>query len=302
MRIFGQDDGYGEIKVVGDGGQACLASLIRSGAWLELGDGGRENAIYHTEDQPFTIGDGMNVLNTRFDGYERSAINRVLSMHALLSQGFEEGDTVVTGLPIRVFFRADGTINKEAVQARRDSLQIDVRDARGEVLPKPGKVQVMAQGLAALMALEESNVAILDVGARTMDAAVFQNGQILMERTGGRNLGVLDMQQRFAGRIAGKFTAYPLPDHMIYRAFREGHIRIMGKDVDLEADRGAAIKEVAQTIWQEAMGIFHTVEDVDRVLLIGGGAGFLGAPYPHVVVADNPVYANAKGMYLYGNV
>jgi len=296
--LWGLDDGYGEIKVVGEGQRFILPALIRAGARLELGANGRENAIYHTQGQSFTIGDGLDILNTRVDGYERSAMNRILCFHALLAQGFQEGDAIVTGLPIRLFFRPDGSINEEAVEARKASLRMDVLDANHQRLPKPGKIDVVAQGLAAILSLE-GDAAILDVGARTMDATVFQGGRILMDRTGGRNLGVLDMQKRFAERIAGRF-AYPLEDHLVYKAFRTGKMKVMGKEYDLSADREAAIAEVAANIWQEAVGIFRTVQDVDRIVLVGGGAQFLGTPYPHVEIASDPVYANAQGMLVYG--
>ena len=305
-QVWGLDDGYGEIKVAGANGMFAMPSLIRSGARLELGAEGRENPISHTEGQPFTVGDGIDTLNTRFDGYERSPMNRVMSLHALLTQGFREGDTVVTGLPVRLFFRQDGSINEEAVKARKASLMIEVQDAAHQPLPKPGKVKVVAQGLTALMALDCESAAILDVGARTMDATVFQGGRILMDRTGGRNLGVLDMQARFAERIAKRFD-YPLADHLVYRAFRDGKVKVMGKDHDLSEEREAAIREVASNIWQEAASIFRTVQDVDNIVLIGGGAEFLGLPgekggfpYPHVRVADDPIFANAQGMLAYG--
>ena len=304
-RVWGLDDGFGEIKVAGSEGQVAIPSLIRPGARLELGPNGRENAIYHTEGQSFTMGDGVDTLNTRFDGYERSPMNRAMSLHALLSQGFTAGDTVVTGLPVRLYFRADGSVNTDAIEARKASLQVDVLDARQVVLPKPGKVKVLAQGLAALMTLDCESAAILDVGARTMDATVFHGGRILMDRTGGRNMGVLDMQARFAERIAKHF-AYPLADHLVYRAFRDGRVKVMGQEHDLSADREAAIQEVAGSIWQEAASIFRTVQDVDGVILVGGGAAFLGAPcrekpWPHVQVASDPVFANAQGMFAYGS-
>ncbi|MDR7926445.1 ParM/StbA family protein [Acidithiobacillus thiooxidans] len=301
MEAWGLDDGFGEIKVAWANGKGAIPSLVRPGARLELGKDGQENAIYHTEGQSFTMGGGVDTLNTRFDGYERSAMNRVMSFHALLSHGFAEGDTIVTGLPVRLYFRSDGSINKEAVAARKISLQVEVLDADKKPLPKPGKIKVVAQGLAALMALDCGSAAILDVGARTMDATVFQDGRILMDRTGGRNLGVLDMQARFAERIAGQF-AYPLESHLVYRAFRDGRIKVMGKEYDLAEDRQAAIQDVSLNIWQEAASIFKTVQDVDTVVLIGGGASFLmeSSPWPHVQVADDPVFANAQGMLAYG--
>lgn len=310
-KIWGLDDGFGEIKVAwgeahqGAIGQIAIPSLIRPGARLELGKNGQGNAIYHTESQSFTMGGGVDTLNTRFDGYERSAMNRVMSFHALLSQGFTEGDTVVTGLPIRLYFRADGSANKEAIEARKASLLVDVLDAAHKPLPKPGRVKVIAQGLAALMALQSVDIesaAILDVGARTMDATVFQDGRILMDRTGGRNLGVLDMQARFAERIAGLFP-YPLESHLVYRAFRDGKIKIMGQEHDLSAERLAAIQEVTLNIWQEAASIFRTVQDVDKVVLIGGGAAFMesSSPWPHVQKTADPVFANAHGMLAYGS-
>ncbi|MDD2749160.1 MAG: ParM/StbA family protein [Acidithiobacillus sp.] len=301
MKVFGLDDGFGEIKVSGENGNAVIPSLVRPGARLELGTDGQGNAIYHTEGQAFTMGGGVDTLNTRFDGYERSAMNRVMSFHALLSHGFAEGDTIVTGLPVRLYFRPDGSINKEAIDARKASLRVEVLDADHTPLPKPGKIRVAAQGLAALMTLNGESAAILDVGARTMDATVFQDGRILMDRTGGRNLGVLDMQARFAERIAGQF-AYPLESHLVYRAFRDGHIKVMGKNYDLEADRKAAIQDVSLNIWQEAASIFKTVQDVDSVVLIGGGASFMmeSSPWPHVQMAADPIFANAQGMLAYG--
>ncbi|MGK9450238.1 plasmid segregation protein ParM domain-containing protein [Acidithiobacillus caldus] len=302
IQTWGLDDGFGEIKVAGEKTVTAIPSLIRPGARLELGQSGVENAIYHTDGQSFTMGGGVDTLNTRFDGYERSAMNRVMSFHALLSQGFQEGDRVVTGLPVRLYFKQDGSINKEAIEARKASLKVDVLDARKKVLPKPGEIKVLAQGLAALMTLDCESAAILDVGARTMDATVFQGGRILMDRTGGRNMGVLDMQARFSELIARHF-AYPLTDHLVYRAFRDGKVKVMGQEYDLTEDRLAAISEVAKSIWQEATSIFRTVQDVDAVILVGGGAKFLEAqkPWPHVQVAADPVFANARGMFAYGS-
>lgn len=300
-KVWGLDDGFGEIKVSWDGGHGVIPSLIRPGARLELGKNGQENAIYHTDGQSFTIGGGLDTLNTRFDGYERSPMNRVLSYHALLQHGFSAGDKIVTGLPVRLYFQPDGTINKEAVAARIASLKVTVLDAEKNPVPAPGEIKVIAQGLAALVTIDCESAAILDVGARTMDATVYQNGRILMDRTGGRNLGVLDMQARFAERIAKKFD-YPLENHLVYRAFRDKKIKVMGKEYDLTKDCDEAIKEVSMNIWQEAASIFRTVQDVDVIMLIGGGATFMqqSSPWPHVKVAPDAVFANAQGMLNYG--
>jgi len=180
------DDGYGDLKVGNGQNFRVFPSKAMSGRVVRSRyvDGSFESGgapVLESEGSIFTIQDGANAEDTRFDDWPNSALNRILCRHAAVEMGLREGDSLITGLPMSVYFDRDGRVNQKAVQARVESLKKTViqhmPDGMTRHIAAPGPIKVLPQGMAAIFdhliqpdgtMTPLTAVGVVDIGARTV--------------------------------------------------------------------------------------------------------------------------------------
>ena len=342
------DDGYGDLKIgtsalqgasalQGNGqrfrvfpSKAISGRVVRS----RYVDGNFEIGgapVLESEGSIFTIQDGANAEDTRFDDWPNSTLNRVLCRHAAAEMGMRDGDNLVTGLPMSVYFDRDGRVNQKAVQRRVESLKKPViqhmPDGMQRHLAIPGRIKIIPQGMAAIFdhlisedgtMMQMEAVGVVDIGARTTDVAVYflqEDGENAIEvsRSGGFRRGVSDLVDALALELqkALRLSVQP-PLSMAATSLRTGKFKAAGQEHNVDSQRLHVLRTVLPDILQEAEQILSAgrgvagLMDLDRILLVGGGAYLAESIqlslWEQTRIPQSPELANARGMVKLGRV
>ncbi len=323
LRIVAIDDGYAQTKLVGDkdGGGVTLfkmRSSVRPGRY-GLGTLGGTGGIgtYETEEgDQFTVSEDIEAENTQFDGFHTSTMNRVLVHHALLKGGFGgQPVLLVTGLPVSDYFFDDERDEKK-IAAKTKNLMRGVTSTSGDgPTADVRKVKVGCQAVAAYMDymldddLKEredptASIAVVDIGGRTTDVAVVVKGSgIDHARSGTENVGVLDVYNALSKVIRQEFgTRDKFPLEMMDAAVRTKKIELWGKRHDVSALVNAVIQEQEGKIAREVERRIGSAANLRSVVFVGGGGALykdIAKRFPNGVMAENPEFSNARGLYKY---
>lgn len=329
--FVGVDDGHYAIKVVTeDGKMYSVPSRGQAGRHaISWNQGNDDEGFYQTEEgQTYTAHEHLaGYEDTRFKGYPKSQLNRVLIHHALLAAGFGGKSVVIaTGLPVSYYYLPDGRRDEALISAKRDNLQRRVSCGSRPVADVKRNL-VTTEAIAAyydqlmdiqgrpskdFKEMQSATVGVIDVGGKTTDSAVVYPGgqQVDPERSGSSDTGVLQLNDAIEARLRVMFDLDHVPPRMVESAIIQGTIRLAGEEKNV---RDAVIVEKERLAEQIMAGIrtrIGTGRDLDYVLFVGGGSIVLRDQlikhYPHARIPDHPEYANARGMlkiakYVFGD-
>ncbi len=320
--IVGVDDGFAMTKlVVMQGGsiikQLMIPSRARSGIHGTTSIGaaaqGEIEARYETEGNTFTVQDLSDAESARFDEYPFSPMNRAIITHALRVAGLGGKEvTVATGLPLSMYYR--GSEADEAVLTRKkDSLNKPVKPLDGSDVANILRHEVFPEGLAAWVdyAVDEQGrvknsldeaIGIIDIGGRTTDIAVVLPGRMIDHaRCGSADLGVLNVIEEVAISIKKEFNVVMGADK-IEPALRTRIVKQWGKEKDIGHMIDAAALSVIGAITREVNRRLSNAVDLDKILLVGGGAHLfrgVASAFPNIEIPLEPEFANARGFAKY---
>lgn len=311
----GVDDGFAAIKVVYRNGHGLEQHQFPSRAMYGL-DGatdmsGASVGGYSADGQDFTVGVAglTDPIETRFDDYSTSPLNRVLVHHALHASGLGgRACRVASGLPFTTFYN-----EPERRKSKTDSLHQQVTKAGGAELASIGQQSVFPQGAIAwidtaisdtgeVVAALDAPVAIVDIGGNTTDIAVMLDGQLIdRERSGTEELGVLHLADTLKQMIQQSLKV-KATDAAIDAALRTRTLRLWGEDQDIGELVDNAVKAMSSRIAGAVSRRVGDGSDLEKILMVGGGAALMSEglqTYPHLSVVDHPAFANARGMWKY---
>jgi len=314
----GLDDGYAYTKVALPGGRLVAvpsrARIGRAGV-TELSGAERRIFEYETARTCYAVGD-VDGEPTYFDGYPSSGLNRVIVAHALIDAGLA-GQTVqvVSGLPVASFYFADGGRRTSAIEAKRASLEIEVRPVDGRLPASLGFHEVIPEALAAWYdyvitekdgepeldpAIVAAPVAIVDIGGRTTDYVVVADQAIRHESSGSIRCGMLDVRRMVAETIAARFDLEQLTERTIDHAMTGGAVRLFGRDEDVSEIVTDARREIVARLNTETERRLGRGAELERIVFVGGGALALAGEirdwFSNLQIAPHPAFANARGM------
>jgi plasmid segregation protein ParM len=286
-----------------------------------MGGSGAHGAYRTAEGEEFTVSDFVEGENTQFDGFHTSPMNRVLITHALMEAGY--GDRVVdliTGLPVSDFFLGNGDVDAEKLAEKTANLKKGVTIISSARLPaRIGDVNVGCQAVSAyldyivnddltLRHAHKGGVAIVDIGGRTTDIAVIFNDQgapqIDYSKSGTENVGVLDVYGSLKEQIRTKFR---LRDNfsltVLDEAVRTGRIELFGQPQDVADLVRIAMTDIKGKIAREIDRRIGRAANLKAVVFVGGGSALLRddlvSLFPNATVAEDPEFANARGLLKY---
>lgn len=314
------DDGFRQIKLLSsDGHKVSHLSVAKAGFSLGGAMGADLAAgVYRTAGADYTVDHNIDGESTRYEGYATSEINRVLVHHALHIAGLEGREiTLATGLPLGTFFGGPGrAADAELIAKKKANLAEAVEAMSGKPAPVIRHQEVVSQGLMAYAdyALQDDlsfregfdssvPVAVVDIGGGTTDTATIVNGdKVDFDRSGTINKGVLDvfaqLQQRLRERF--KLGSASIPAATLEHFLRTGKARVRGAEHDISDDIHAVVGVVLEEIRRELKRRIGEAALMQAVVLVGGGANLfadgLREDYPHLVVPEDPEFANARGM------
>jgi plasmid segregation protein ParM len=154
--------------------------------------------------------------------------------------------------------------------------------------------------------LQSSNVntmAVIDIGGSTTDIAVILEGDTIDQgRLGSLKLGVLDVHAEIQRLFDKKFERMEYPSKVMERAIRFKKIKLHGVDHDVSALVDEAITTVSYRLKNEIGIILGNTALLDKVFFVGGGAAVfndIAAGWHNASVAENPGFANARGLFKY---
>jgi plasmid segregation protein ParM len=316
------DDGYAYTKLAWFEDGAIRTFSLRSSA--QPGVHGITNLdgepvhAYESDGQRFTVGPVLNPESTMFEEYAFSPLNRCIIHHALIEGGAPLGESIHAGLtlPMNVFYKVEGVR-----QRRVDALlthPVACVSNKDVVLPKFQSAKVFPEGAVAWIdayvnedgtearPLDDIGpVAVVDIGGKTTDTAIFpRKGMIDQEKSGTDNVGVMTVMDRISTALMKKFDMTTIGSGQVDRALRTGVVHIFGeKDV---SDIVASAKEqVADEIWRALARRLTNASEFEEILFVGGGAEVLGPflinrkEFPLARVLPNPQFANARGVLKY---
>ncbi len=137
---------------------------------------------------------------------------------------------------------------------------------------------------------KRGEIAIIDCGANTLDMYVIKDGIPSDRFIGGNKSGVRRLLNRIDPQTSNLFETDA--------ALRMNLLKVPADD---------------RTSWQlEVLGVIEqtlpSLKRFDEILLVGGGINVLGQPFrtvlmergARITISDDPVTANAKGLYKFG--
>lgn len=314
--------GYAKARAV-DGLQQVMA------VGSQTGTGG----AYETEGQRFTVAGQQSLLrtlDTRMDGYALSHLNRTLVYHSLAECGI--GDTeiyLITGLPVDQYYK-NGTPNQTLIGKKIDSIFKPVkRIGKGPDLPTVVKQGVISEAIAAFYdalirpdgtydseiesLISRRPVAVIDLGGKTLDIVVVAENvsSVYNDRSGTTNIGVLHLLDKVAERIKSEYefnSNPPLP--FVEEACRTKKYDVFGEEVDVTHIIEAACTDYLSQVRNYFVSKVGDGSDLGAAIFVGGGTALVSrilgdAAFATIykgkrIIPVDPEYANARGMWKYG--
>lgn len=310
-------------------------SRVVEGLQQVMSMGGSDNAggAYETGGKRFTVAGSqalLQALDTRMAGFPLSDVNRILVTHSLAACGL--GDTpvyLITGLPVDQYYKG-GAADQQLIGKKIESLtQCVVRVGKGPALAQITGQSVISEATAAFYdaliqhdgtfdtAIEaliaRRPIAVMDLGGKTADIVVVAENisQIYQAQSGTRDIGVLQLLDQVADQIKSEFSLNdnpPLP--YVEEACRTKKYELFGDDVDVSHIVVAACEAYLNRLQNFFVSKLRDGSSVGAVIFVGGGTALLKSALGDEVfssifkgkrfIANEPEYANARGMWKFG--
>lgn len=341
LLAVGQDDGHDTIKTcfgydAATGGYryGYHKSKASSGIQQVMSVGSQHSSAYETEGQQFTVAGGqalLKTMDTRVVNYPISDLNRVLVNHALADVGLGDHELyLVTGMPVDQYYK-ESAPNTDLIERKMESLSKPVtRIGAGAPLARIVRQKVVSEAIAAFydalinhdgtrnpaiaQIIDRRPVAVMDFGGKTLDLAVVieKVRGVYGEKSGTENIGVLALMTKIAARIKSQFNlSNDPPAAYVEEAMRTKQYEFFGEMHDVSEIVETACREYlaeAQSFFVSKVG---DGSDLGAVIFVGGGAALIRSAlgddaFGDVfrgkrIIADEPEYANARGMWKFAN-
>jgi plasmid segregation protein ParM len=318
------DNGYADQKIAywakDESGNNVIAELLlpsraQMGA-INISIDGKSSGVYEIDGDAWTVGNDVTEPESiRGQKYAYSELNTVLVNHSLIAAGFGGKKVrIATGLPFDHFYK-NSEVNGELLNKVKDSLKTKVKPRGDHLTAIIAAHEIYPESTAAFVDFAvdmktgemiteiETGLAVVDIGGNTTDITYINpNNTINTDRSGSRQLGVLNVRDRLGRLIKEHFKVDELRDAQLDKALRTGKCRIFGEDKDVSEQIDSAKRESVKKLMNYVEEVLGDAADLDLVLFVGGGAEILEKvikEYPHAKVPDRPQFANARGMLKY---
>lgn len=319
--ILSVDIGYGYTKGVGpDGLRFSFPSVIGTAEDIsfatDLIRGEEEKAIKY-RDWQFFYGE-QAVLQSRIQSaiFDRSRVHdytyKMLFVAALVEMAKSVPDAgrvnVVTGLPVDFFGdRPDVIKSLEGVYRVTANRVIRFAVESVFVAPQPFgslfREVLNEQGKIANSDVEKGRVGIIDVGTFTTDFVVSDELRYVQRLSGSISIGWSKVINHVQQALGDMYRLELMP-HEVDQALQAQEVRVRGELVSLEPLVEPAIAEIQAAIIARARDLWGEGVRLDTILVSGGGGPHLYDAihdvYPHARLLDNAFWANAEGLYRFG--
>jgi plasmid segregation protein ParM len=319
--ILSIDIGYGYTKGVGpDNIHFSFPSVVGTAEDIrfatDLIRGGEEWAVKYGN-RRFFYGQHA-VLQSRIQStiFDRSRIHddtyKMLFVGALIELAKQKPNVqrlkVVTGLPVGFFSdRPDVVKSLEGVYRISTDRTRKFAVESVFVAPQPFgslfRELLNQRGKIANSEIEKGRIGIVDVGTFTTDFVVSDELRYVQRMSGSIHIGWSKVINQVRQALADLHMLELMP-HEVDQAMQVGEVRVRGKPVSLKSLVEPAIADVEMAIVARARDLWGSGAHLDAVLVSGGGGPHLynaiRKVYPHAHLVDNAFWANAEGLYRFG--
>lgn len=279
---------------------APLASNRR----LSSNEGARETFVVSVDGVGYEVGPDApllrraEVVRIADDEYINTPQYQALCLGSLAAIGLNQLDTLVLGLPVHSMQRAPVLIERFKGAHTLPGLQVQI--ARVLVLAQP-----VGGYFSAPTAGPSEVTLVVDPGYFTVDWVVMHGNRAQVERCGSHPGGVHAVLTTVAEGISAAIgRPYRNLDAIDAALVAGAPLRVQGAAVDLSQHLRRAEARIREDIAAITASVGSGL-DVDRVLLVGGGAAFYRAALqqrfrmtPEIPV--DPEFANVRGFQLVG--
>jgi plasmid segregation protein ParM len=319
--ILSIDIGYGYTKGIGpDGLHFSFPSVIGTAEDIrfatDLIRGGEERIVKYGKWR-FFYGE-QAVLQSRIQStiFDRSRVHddtyKMLFVAALVELAKFMPDTkrlkVVTGLPVD-FFGDRPEVIKSFEGAYRITADRVMKVAVESVFVAPQPFGSLFRELLNERGkidnddVEKGRIGIIDVGTFTTDFVVADELRYVQRLSGSIRIGWSKVVNQVRQALADQYMLELMP-HEVDQAVQTGEVRVRGKPVSLEPLIKPPVTDIQTAIIARARDLWGAAVNLDMILVSGGGGPHLYDTiynvYPHARLLDNAFWANAEGLYRFG--
>lgn len=313
MNIVGIDIGYGDVKVVSDSIEGCLAGFPTLATPAKEGS----FEVSEQESKPITVGGkkyyvgedakkASHLLDLKFETWFQEDEYLALYLKAL---SFAEPGvlSVVTGLPVSEYPRWKEFLSNKLVGSFEvEGKLYTVQTVR--VMPQPFgaffNAALGSDGKVSNAVIMNEMVGIIDIGTRTTDFILVDGGFWKEDGASGSiDRGVSDLLDAVTKRVAEKHKS-ELSVLKAREAISSKEIKVFGVKTDITDIVDYEANHLATFIVHRAKAYWKNGANIETLLLTGGGSyvfkKYLEKAYPHMILARNPAYSNAMGYWKWG--
>jgi plasmid segregation protein ParM len=325
VMIVAIDDGYAQTKLAWYKGDKIhtfnIPSQAKASVYGLTTISGALIHAYETSGQKFTVGPHIDCESTQFSEYPFSPLNRAIVTHAIIASGvLEEAEgalDVGVTLPLAVYYQQPRDRERKCKSLRDGVRCISDPSLR---LPEYGSCQVFPESAVAwidayvddegrpIYPLEEvGTTAIIDIGGRTTDIAVFPcQGVVDQEKSGTTHVGVSTVGEQIANELVHRFEAITseVAGSFVQRALKNGRILLFGKEIDVQNIVSEAKYRVLEEIWRFVERKVGNMARMENIIIVGGGADVFceqicAKGVPQVRILPEPPFAQVRGVVKY---
>lgn len=318
MKI-GVDLGYSHVKAeTSNGKKATFASLVGTPAENQFDTTLPANTFaIEYNGTPRLVGAGVSSQsryssNKKDRGWVTSEEYQALFLTAItqLSRGSKIDIDAVTGLPVN--FMGDKAAVKENLLGEH-RIKIDgktqVLNIRScKVVPQPfGSVfSLTLNGFGK--AVENTNllqgmVGVVDVGSKTTNILTIDRMRDVGIDSLSINSGGWKVTDAVKRKLIDLYDFDHIDDYQVAQAIVDRKISYYSGSLDIADMVESEIKPLADEILSAMKTLWNKGERLKGIILTGGGSLLLDdlitEKYPHIIMMDDPIHANAHGYYLF---
>jgi len=331
---IGCDNGHFGIKIyAGLNKKHSINSRCRIGgsSQTEFGSNGADSSelVFSTENQLYTTGSLQSEITT-FDDYPLSPINRVLVNSCLHQADFTNSPEyrdldLVLGLPYAQFYskKHSSGKNEELIAGMENNILVPVENiASGEHQFSIKSCTTVPEGMAAWFSYivkeeivggkarpvfdelrGQQTTVFIDIGGGTTEVVTISEKMIQKDYSGTIAQGSHRITEDLRRYIYEETDVSSISARKIHQALMTKFIIIDGVKLDLTVPIKNFQNKLIHKINSFTDSLLRDIKgDIDSKILVGGTSidlkeELLG--WKGVVLSEDPLYENAKGMYLF---
>jgi plasmid segregation protein ParM len=234
---------------------------------------------------------------------------RALMLAALLTAKQTHIDHLVTGLPVRHMLDKRDALKQLFAGYHQVTPEFSVTIETVHVVPQPlGGLLDFASERHEHYPVRDMTVLVIDPGHFTTDWLIVDGLRAVRRRSDSMETGMAAVIAEIRDRLRRKYGGTPTDAKLIERIETGRDVRVHNQPVHIQPLLAEVAQQVAEPVVQRIKSTVADFDDIDLILLVGGGAAVfepvvrsvLAASGPEIATAHASVFANVRGYYRFG--